>query len=199
MITVVKQACFQYNELDAKAQEKAFNEWFDIQNGSYPWASENSDALSMFVVEVGNYCRVGRGSRVIDTGGMEDDILNLKGKRACAWFFNNMGHVLFPAKRHYLPGSNYQKKRVSRILRTNQPEYSGYWLDHEICSPIYTLWTKAGYGYTVGDIIDQCADAWERAVEKDHDHYHSLEYFIEECENRGMTFKRDGSLLSEKY
>ena len=196
-VTMIKQANFRYADLDAKAQQKAFQKWYELQCGSYPWNKENRDTLEKFVAAIGHGCRSYMDGDGIDTSNMDDTILELKGKRALAWFWNNVKE-LFPMERQYVKHP-WKYKRTSRVKVSKEPALYGYWLDYEITDAVYSLWTKAGYGARVGDVLKECSAAWEKGVELDVEHYHSEEYFIEECSNRSMWFDRSGKLISEDY
>lgn len=193
MINVIKKASFQFEELDSHAQDKAFSQW--LESRLYPWDNEAQATIDKFIDAVGHGLRRGhREGYALNTDGMEDQILELRGKRAMGFFWAQCRNEFWPLKK-YWSKTTPNKKRTSRISREQEPHLAGYYIDMAICEPVFSLWTKAGYGYSVGDILEQCADSWESAYRKDWEYYHSYELFIQDCKEMDYLFSANGEML----
>lgn len=145
---------YSFDELSDEAKERAHENW--LANGyEYFWSGEARDTIKAFEREFGVKIRDWQydawGHRYsLDTSAIDDDVLNLSGKRARSWFWNNHGDVLLTPRAHYWTHDRDGKlvqavaadsrKYVSKVFQDRVYDgtcpLTGYCLDNDALDPI---------------------------------------------------------------
>ena len=182
---------YSFNELSDEAKQTALNGWREsnYQNG-YAWENDNRESLKafcdLFNVTLDRY----NNPRVHAT----DEILALSGVRLMAYLWNNYGNALYKPKYIYNIKQGVHagmKSRYSKCQVENSCVLTGYCMDDDILQPVYEAMHKP-YAGDFQDLISECIQAYETAVEQDHDYQDSLEYCAESCEANEYEFTEDG-------
>ena len=98
----VQLTLYSFDELSDEAKENALYEW--NKNTTHNWDGEVRAVIKEFEMEFDvkvkdwSYSPNDHDFR-LDLGSIEDDVLNLKGNRARAWFWNNHGDVLLTPRK----------------------------------------------------------------------------------------------------
>ena len=137
---------YQFEELSDAAKDKA-RDWFRSVDDGDAWGYEWQDSLKLFC----EYFSLTTDSWEVSTHAYshckvtarDDDIENLTGLRAWKWLANNG---------HFKP----------ELLSGNCP-FTGYCGDEDLLDPIRTFRDKPDLELTLGELFQQCADAWVKA------------------------------------
>lgn len=214
---------YQFSELSKEAQETAVKK--NQENQHYFSSDENSATLKAFeeMTGIGNTdYSYGYGTHAtVRTGMIDDNILELKGKRLLSYVWNNYREIF---SRKYLKHgelreksrNGYHRMRKTRTIESgpnagkssssyysniqldtlNCP-FTGYYMDNEILFPMYQLWEKFDAEKTLEELLQECVQSWVAACETDYQHVMSEEYSREELESNDEeeVYTEDG----EKY
>lgn len=181
-----------FNELSDEAKEVALQWWrnSNYENG-YAWDSENRDTAEAFCKMFDVTLDRNNRPHVHAT----DEIRDLTGIRLMSYLWNNYGNVLYKPKYIYnskLGISDNTKSRYSKCQFDNSCVLTGYCMDDYILQPVYNAMHKP-YPGIFEDLISECVQAYETAVENDHAYQDSLEYCAETCEANEYEFTEDGN------
>lgn len=177
-----------FNELSDEAKEVALQWWQNCnQENGYAWDSENRDTFNKFC-DLFNVSINRNGNVVLSEN---DDVRDLTGIRLMSYLWNNYARELYKPKTYYLKTIG-NKSRKSKIEKDNCCVLTGYCMDDDILQPVYNAMHKP-YPGTFEDLISECVQAYETAVENDHAYQDSLEYCAETCEANEYEFTEDGN------
>lgn len=214
---------YKFSELNEEAQQVAVAK--NQENQHYFSQGENSASLKAFEnmcnLRSTDYSYGGQTYATARTGQIDDDILQLKGKRLLSYVWNNYSEIF---SRKYLNHgelreerrNGYHRMRKTRTIESgpnagkssssyysniqldtlNCP-FTGYYMDNEILFPMYQLWEKFDAEKTLEELLQECIKSWVDACENDYQHTMSEEYSREELESNGEEnyYTEDG----EKY
>lgn len=199
MPRTIEITAYQFSELSETAKEAAHNE--HLSKG-YPndWSSENLGSWKKFldIFPVKSY---GNSWANIEFTG-EESVENLKGQRLATYIWNNYKRDLFKGK-YYSTGGHYDetgkyhyKFRYSKIqLQGQNCVMTGYCMDDSILDPIYKFLAKPNKDVDFMDLMNQCANAWSKAMDDDDEWQNSIEHFAEECEANEYEFDEHGKMI----
>jgi len=186
---------YQFAELSDKAKENAHNEYL---SKGYPndWSEENLDSWKKFL-DIFPVKNNGRNWNDITFTG-EESVENLTGQRLATYIWNNYKMDLFKGK-YYSTSGRYDenrkyhyKKRYSKIQLETSCVMTGYCMDDSILAPIYAFLKKPNKNTDFMDLMNECGNAWEEALDADSEWQSSMEYFKDACEANEYEFDEDG-------
>lgn len=121
--------------------------------------------------------------------------LKLTGHRLSKYIINNYWDDIH-SKKYYckVVGSSYNH-RYSNIQVTRDSPLTGYYLDDIILEPIYNFIDHPVDGPTLSDLIMDGLSRFNIEVEKDYDQYHSMERFLEVCDECELRFLENGTRI----
>ena len=219
---------YKFSELDDVAKERA-REKFNECNWEFPFASEVKDSIKAFEEEFGvdidnwSYSSCGHDYQ-LRTGRIDDDVLNLRGNRARAWFWNNHRSLWKPVymcacrmpdgklKPHCV-GYNSIHRRSKMSIECSCP-WTGWCYDAMLLTPMLDFMDGVEYDErlkkrvktsrvvgvdndtTVEGVLDMCVEALFFGLEKECEWEESEEHFAETCEANGYEFTEDGEMWS---
>ena len=211
---------YTLSELPERARERAHRDWAEERQG-YDFHQEACAVLEAFEKEFGVRFRDWQLSELdysfrLDTGGIDDAVLALKGNRARAWFWNNHGDVLLTGR--YYPRFHGTKRAHSRFFFDRVYDgtcpWTGCFMDCAALDPIAHFCFGVepdGEGgrrvpssrrladddrNTVESLLNDSAHSLFEALRDDCEYRDSMEAFMEECRSGGYEFTRDGEMWS---
>lgn len=154
---------YKFDQLSAKAKEKARSWWRQCEAEDPAWQAERRESLEAFCKEFPIRARSWEYDAYIAqmnacfTG--DEEIAVLSGYRLVAYLRNNHESVL-TRKRKY-------GKRTSKILReaTDCP-FTGYCIDETLLDPIREFLAKPGT-WCFSDLLEECLQRWVKACRDD--------------------------------
>lgn len=212
----VQLVLYSIDELSDEAKETALFEW--NKGTTYNWDGEVHDTIKEFEMEFGvevkdwSYSPNDHDFR-LDLGGIEADVLSLKGNRARAWFWNNHGDVLLSARktRYSKARSHASKVFFDRVYNGTCP-FTGVCCDCDALDPLacFCFGVRWDEGLnkrvpirptkreddrnTVESVLRDCIDSLLLAAQKDWEYQCSMEAFEEACKANDYTFTEDGRM-----
>jgi len=197
----IEITAYQFAELSDKAKQTAcdkYNGHFD-----YPWYDEVNqcrEGLAAYFPGI-RFDRDGDAT----TYGIDDNILELKGKRLAAWLWNNViSEVQTGQYRHDKKGirANMKSRKSKMTFEVSCP-FSGMSVDCAAMDPILDFvhgkgFSRSGSNWantTLEDIIRDCFHNISKYVDDDIEYLTSLEAFAETCESNEYEFDENGEML----
>lgn len=194
---------FTYDELTPDAQKRALENWQTDLDVSY-WQDEILDSFKAFFdnisgVELKNYS-IGAYDRswieIQYSHNYEDEIKAFSGKRAFAWFENNLFNNL------RIPYTSYQIKTSQRFKLAEYGKsyragmikpcpFTGLYFDDVILDDIKK---SLRAGESIDCILNGLANLVQKTLENELDHQQSEEYFREHCDANEIYFLENGSV-----
>lgn len=199
MPRTIEITAYQFSELSEAAKEAAHNE--HLSKG-YPndWSRENLGSWKKFldIFPVKSYGNSWSNIAFTD----EESIENLSGQRLATYIWNNYKKDLFKGK-YYSTGGRYDeagkyhhKFRYSKIqLQGQNCVMTGYCMDDSILDPIYKFLAKPDKNTDFMGLMNECANAWSKAMDDDDEWQNSIEHFAEECEANEYEFDEHGKRI----
>jgi hypothetical protein len=187
---------YSFSELPEDIQEKIIATW--RSNEEYFSDSDNTNTLykfcDIFGLKVINY---EYGYRNFINFALEshnsEDIENFSPFRLRTYIINNFYNILFPKKYYkHIAG----KPVFYNLIRSDFPNLTGYYLDSDICQPIYEF-LKKPYQITFYDLMYDCLQSWVYACNKDFEYWFSLEAIKEDITNNDYLFTETGEIYYE--
>ncbi len=192
---------YSFAELSDSAKENACDKY--NESISYPWDSEIlrcRNGLADYFPGIG-FDRDGDPT----TYGIDDHILQLKGKRLAAWLWNNIiSEVQTGQYRHDKKGirANMKSRKSKMTFEVSCP-FSGMSVDCAAMDPILDFvhgkgFSRSGSNWantTLEDIIRDCFHNISKYVDDDIEYLTSLEAFAETCESNEWEFNESGEML----
>ena len=182
---------------DAHETVKAFNELFNLPEGSRSWLDCN-------------------------TSKIDDSILELKGLRLQKYIMNNYASSLFK-KAHLKAGKNRKDKPgfyhpMTKVTQINQGSNKGLYYvsyysnwkteslcvltgmcyDNNILDPIYNFLEKRDFTnctITFYDLLNDCFDEMTKTVENEVEYRNTDEAIIEDIEANDYEYTKNGQLF----
>ena len=192
---------YSFAELSDSAKQTACDKY--IEHFDYPWYAEVSqcrDGLAAYFPGL-RFDRDGDPT----TYGIDDTILELKGKRLASWLWNNIiSEVQTGQYRHDKKGIRANmKSRKSKMTFVVSCPFSGMSVDCAAMDPILDFVHGKGFARkgqqwnetTLDDIIGDCFSAISKYVDDDIEYLTSLEAFAETCESNEWEFDENGEML----
>jgi hypothetical protein len=152
---------------------KKFNEVFDLKGGVSSWLDFNSDCNN-------------------DAFQYE-----LTGIRLRTFIINNYYSNIYSAKIFRLK-NNWNKRRTSKLFKTNCCELTGVYYDDMILAPIYNLiesYTDKMSEVSFKDLITDCYENLRIAINEIIEYNESDEGLLERIESTGYEFDEDGDII----
>jgi hypothetical protein len=205
---------FTLAELSEEAKTRAYNDYLNLGFG-YSWQSEANETLKAFcklfnvsLDRDGDYKSFYNGSEF-------KDLANLSGPRLLSYLWNNYGKEIFKPKQYWICQGTKNcvgigaKKRESKIFITpwNCP-LSGYHMDNYILAPLIEYMTgkkenwingklkiervKFPMHTTFEDLLRDCIQEFNQAVNRDYEEAQSFEQFKETSEANEWTYTENG-------
>lgn len=177
---------YKFEELTPLAQSVAIHNYreYTQRYDDYSWQNENNDTLKAFadLFEI----NLNRGT---DNPRFElyDNILELSGQRLATYLWNNYRTKLYKGKYYYTK----TKSRHSRVTLEHSGVLTGYCLDDNILSEIYSFIAKPD-SRDFKTLLINCLESWEYAVRRDQEYQDSDLYIIETIIANEYDFTKDG-------
>ena len=209
---------YSFAELSDSAKQTACDKYNDNEHFDYPWYAEvNQCREGLLAYFPGAYLDRDNDVR---TGRIDDDILQLKGKRLAAWLWNNI--ISEVQKGHYRTMRTYNETPHKRVRREESKStgnkwryyrsaltftvdcpFSGMSVDCAAMDPILDFvhgkgFSRSGSNWantTLEDIISDCFHNISKYVDDDIEYLQSLEAFAETCESNKWEFNESGEML----
>lgn len=212
----VQLTLYSIDELSDTAKENALFEW--NKDTTHNWDGEVRDTIKEFEHEFDVEVTDWRYSPSdhdfsLDLSRIDSDVLELRGNRARAWFWNNHGDVLLSARKtYYSKARSYASKVFFDRVYDGTCPFTGVCFDCNALDPLAYFcfgvrWdeelkkrvprrpTKRGDdGNTVRSILRDCVDSLLLAAQKDWEYQCGMEAFKETCRANGYTFTEDGRM-----
>ncbi len=212
----IEVSVFTFPELSNEAKQRALDHY--NRGFEYPWYDEVGQCRDgLLECFPGAYLDRDNDAR---TGQIDDTLLEMKGKRLCAWLQNNVLGKLQKGKyRHMQTYNETPHKRVRReeskvtgnkwryyrsdLTFTVECPFSGMVVDCSALDPIIKFVTGTGFPRTgrqwnettLEDIIQECFHAINQFVDQDIEYLTSMEAFEETCEANEYEFTESGELI----
>lgn len=203
---------YKFEELSEEAQQQVIENYLNRER-CYHWESENRATLEAFCNVIGLDSRRidyeygdGYGHVSVNTGAIDDDVLNLSGPRLLSYVWNNWRELF---ERKYLKHGElspekkeYHRMRAQKLIKggPNAGKYSisyysniqleldncpltGYYMDSYILYPVVQLWKDYSPEKTLQDLIEECFESWLEGCKEDYSNFCSEEYAREELIN----------------
>ena len=219
----VQLTLYSIDELSDGAKEYARSEW--NKDTTHNWDGEVRDTIKEFEYEFDLKVKDWRYSPYdhefsLDLGGIEDDVLSLKGNRARAWFWDNHGGVLLSPRKTWCSRHNGTVGKA-RAYRSNvffdrvydgTCPWTGVCFDNNALDPLAYFcfgvrWDeklqkrvpvrptkREDDRNTVESVLRDCVDSLFLAAQKDWEYQCGMAAFKEACDANGYTFEPDGTM-----
>ena len=219
-----KVRVYKFSELDGEARERAMESFIEL-NREFPFAGEVRDSIEAFEEEFGvdidnwSYSSCGHDYQ-LHTGRIDDDVLNLRGNRARAWFWNNHRSLWKPAYmcacrmpdgklRPRCVGQNSIHRRSKMSIECSCP-WTGWCYDMSLLTPMLDFMDGVEYDErirrrvktsrivgvdnltTVEGVLDMCVESLFCDLQKECEYNESEEYIADNCEANGYEFTEEG-------
>jgi len=206
----IRTKVYSFNELNETAQQTAINNY---RNNGIDTDFIYDDAYNSVKKfhEIFN-TKEGRNSWLdVQTGNIDDSILELTGLRLQKYIWNNFRADLFKGKyyslwsktevsyKHYKDGYPVLKLRQSKILIDNSCVLTGVCYDMDLLQPFYDYLNKKDFSNdvtTFEDLINDSFASLERSINEEVDYRNSDEAIREELEANDYQFLSNGNLFT---
>lgn len=128
-----------------------------------------------------------------------EEVMNLKGIRLLKYIYNNFFDAIFEGKyfslwsekektyKYHKEGCPVLKSRNSKVMFTKDCTLTGVCYDLDILDPIYDFIKKPSEDINFEDLIQECLDSFERAIDKQEEYNNSDEGILESLEDKEFT------------
>jgi hypothetical protein len=199
---------YQFGELSETAKNKA-REWYKdlTAEEGFSWSQEAyqsiRDFCKIFGIKYISSSFSTCSEAEVSFSGIDDSILELKGKRLIAYLWNNHSDLIIQRKtKHFCRMSDGTKrfncvglnsgKYVSKCqYETSSCPITGVCFDENLLEPI-KLAVKKGYSGTFGGLLQECIDSWVKYAEQDCEAQLSDEFVDEQILANEYQFTEDG-------
>ena len=210
---------YTFDELSDEAKKRAYKTF--LSRGNYRGALSDATATvkkveEFFGIKISNW-ETGSSCPRYPAVMFQDnrwcnDVLDLKGNRARAYFWNNFGKVLRTG-RYYSKwrGTKYAHSRLffDRVHDGTCPSTGVCFdcgaLDPLVCFCFGVAWNgeklvpssrslRADNAVTVKSVIQDCVYSLFKAFNAGCEASESMDYFAELCKRNGWTFEEDGTM-----
>tara|TARA_R100000008_G_C3576039_1_gene165338 strand:- start:953 stop:1540 length:588 start_codon:yes stop_codon:yes gene_type:complete len=193
---VEHQIILKFSELSEEAKQKAHENYitkgmidFDIE--------ENRKSLNefekYFPIKIKDWEYGYRNFINWEMDYLDNEILELKGNRLRTYLINNYMDGLEKPKTYY--SKNYKKKRKSKIQKSIDCPFTGFYLDNEILQPIFNFIKNPDKYQDLESIMNDCLNEWISICNANIEYQESSEYFEEMVEANEYEFLENGDLI----
>jgi hypothetical protein len=216
---LIVTAAYELNELSEPAQNKAYEAFIYSHEYDYE-IIEIEQTLKAFCdifsinwknFDFSQHCYI---DYVIN---LDENILNLKGKRLISYIWNNYHSDLFKGK--YLKSKTfeaipatkhkYQHFKLSRrnenvyywctyrsnINLENEAVLTGNYLDMDILEPIYKILREYDQNTTFEELMDKCLNNFLSQCNINYEYYYSFDNFAELSDINEYRYNEQGKLI----
>lgn len=195
---------YQFSELSDDAKQHAYEWMLNAGWGQNAYYNENINSLKEFadIFPIKLNGREWTNFEFYANG----DIESLSGQRLANYIWNNYRYSLYkgkyystkmkpcPVTKEHPAGLTY-KYRHSKIMLEHSCVLTGFHMDDEILDPIYNFLDKPD-NTTFIELMQECIDAWQKAVKEDDEYAGSFENMSEHAEINEYDFTEDGELFN---
>lgn len=201
---------YSFDELSDRAKQIAISEYRQTIDNSFYW-DEAHETVKSFHKLFGT--KEGCNSWLdINTGNIDDNILQLKGLRLQKYIWNNFKIGLYKGKyfslwsktdisyKHYVNGYPVLKSRHSRVMLDNSCTLTGMCYDMDILDPIYDFLNKyransrRNDDMTFRGLLEYCIDSLKRSLESEDEYRYSDDGIIEDISQQALEFTENGKI-----
>lgn len=205
----IRTKVYSFSELNEAAQQKAINNYRNNGIDTDYIYDDAHNTVKQFNNLFGTK-ESGRSWLDINTGHIDDNILNLKGLRLRTYIINNFGHKLYKGKyfslwskteksyKYYKEGFPVLKSRYSKVLFDNCCVLTGVCYDNSILQPVYDFIEnykgKADY-YSYMDfetLMNDCIAELGKDIESEIDGINEDAHIAELLQNNDQEYTKDG-------
>jgi hypothetical protein len=200
----IRTKVYQIGELNETAKKVAFDQLHDhFFSDGYHWADAAYESLKKFCdtfeityngAEFTQYANV-----YYNISRIEDDILQLSGKRLLSYILNNYGYLLTEAKglgEYCKRGEKWGYKKRSRVFFTDTScPFTGVCYDEDLLEPIRKFIKNCDKNTTFEDLLGDCIHSWEKSARADVQHQCSPEGLQELAEGNEIEFLESGKIF----
>ncbi|HET8963756.1 MAG TPA: hypothetical protein VFM99_07660 [Chitinophagales bacterium] len=199
----IRTKVYKFNELNEEAKKHAINKnrTIDAEGLEYLY-DEAHDSVKKFHDIFGTK----EGSRSwldVNTGQIDDNILEMSGIRLYKYIWNNFKNYLLSGEYYstngYLETQNkyHYKSRKSKINLTHDCELTGVCWDESLLKPIYDFleWGKDYSNTDFDTLISDCFHELKKALDAEEEYRKSDEFIAQELEDTECEFTKDGNLF----
>jgi hypothetical protein len=208
----IEVTIYKFEELNSAAQDRAINDYSSkgidvdyIYDDSYKTVKEFNQLFNL---------NEGRNSWLyLNTGNIEDSILELTGLRLQKYIYNNFGYKLFKGKyfgslklNNIIYHPRIRSKQLSNgkvfnpyysgIIKENCCVLTGVCYDNDILQPIYDFLKLRNFDNTnFEDLLQNCYDSLKKSIDSEIEYSYSEESIKENIIANDYDFLSTG----EKY
>ena len=197
----VKVKVYTIDELSEEARDRALSDW--NANSPYVYADDARSTIEAMEMCLGISCgRWSYDSCRSDysiTYHHDDEVLELKGNRARAWFWNNIAPDIFKPRTIWSKTLSVGcKRRESRMSVSCECPWTGMCFDMDALDPVlkFMLGQDRDETKTVRDVIKAAVSSLFDALVADCEYQQSMEAFVESCKANGYTFLGSGKMVN---
>lgn len=196
MMRTIETTIYNFYELNAEAQERAYNEW--LSYAEYPYFEDFNQTLDQFQ-DLFNYkiqvSWMQYDSRnIFYNSYLDDEIEELEGVRLAKYLWNNFGDKLFRA-RLYATNNNPKRElkfRKSNVMVKYECPLTGCYTDHCLLDPMVEFMLRPRVGVTMMDLLEECFGSFTRELKDSVDSWFCMDTFNDECEVNDWEFYANG-------
>ncbi|MGB1317422.1 MAG: hypothetical protein ACPG5W_04425 [Flavobacteriales bacterium] len=205
----VTTTLFSFNELSEEAKQTAIESIRNEGIETCHYWQEARNSVEQFHDEVGT--RSGNRSWLdINTGHIEDSILELSGNRLRTYLINNFGQLFY--ERKYRTSFSKEQRPATHPMRKIEKWKDGtYWITHrsnfltESCCPLTGVcydedlieplkkFIQKPDERTFEDLLTECIESLRTSLENEDDYRASDEGITEDIEANDFEFEQDGT------
>lgn len=198
----LKVLIYEYDELDAKAKQRAYDKWLEGWDNFN--STDNRKSMEEFVelfpsLRAGDwsygggrhYCNGSYG----DWHQYETSMWELQGLRLHRWLVNNILPKIERPKTYYAHHPSHKTWRSKISILLDCP-FTGTGTDHFILDPFMAFIKRPNKHTTMRLLISHCLSHWAGSCDNDQEDQSSKEVFAIEARERKMMFYASGSIQS---
>jgi hypothetical protein len=165
---------YSYIWSEAENTVDKFNDVFDLKSGLHSWLDFNSNCSN---------------------NAYQYDLMGI---RLRTFIINNYYSHLYSAKTYRKFGYDWNKKRLSKLFKTNCCELTGVCYDDDILKPVYKFIEKYDNSMdevTFEDLITDCYKSLRKSIENEIEYRESDEAILETIEANCYEFDEYGNII----
>lgn len=212
----VRTKIYKFDELEDRAKAKAISDFRNKGIDTDYIYDEAHNSVEKFH-EIFHTKEGSRSWLDVQTGHIDDNIVELRGLRLQKYLWNNFKNEIFKGKYYgelvytfkdgtKIPISNEHPigarhvKRYSKTILDNSCVLTGVCYDMDLLDPIYTYLNKTDFSNdttTFESLIEDCFKSLEKSIENEVEGRESDESIKEDIENNEYEFTIDGNVFSQ--
>ncbi|GCD12620.1 hypothetical protein [Clostridium tagluense] len=201
----VQYKVYAYNELSARAKEKALQDFCNDEDYIGADNEKSLDKFSEIFPVINLSWEYGDRNFInFDLDCEYEEIEKLTGVRLSKYLWNNYKTDLFQGKFFSLwskteksktnPKVGELKIRHSKTIKDNCCVMTGYYVDEALLTPIYEFMNKPNDNITFKGLIAKCLNSWVKCCNEDYNFHYSEESFQENCDSNNWEFLISGKM-----